>query len=160
MKLRCRPVADNNHDLEFLYIVYASTRLEELAPTGWSPSKIEEFLRMQFTLQHEQYRTNYSNASFEIISVEKTEVGRLYVDRRNNDIRIMDIALLPDFRKKGIGGKIFNDLIKEADSACLPLSLHVEMNNPILPYYTKLGFINKGEVGVYYFMERISPNSI
>ena len=146
--------AINENDLEFLYQVYASTRLEELAHTAWSREQTEEFLRQQFDFQHRDYTKNYTSADFDLILNDNKPVGRLYVDRRDNDIRIIDIALLPDFRRKGIGSKIFKDLIAEADKHQVCLSLHVETNNPILPFYERLNFRNKELRGVYYFMER------
>ena len=92
-------------DLEFLYQVYAGTRCEEMARTGWGETQIEEFLRMQFQLQHVQYLDRFKNAAFDIIYVDKTPVGRLYVDRGKKDILVIDIALLPAFRRQGIGAE-------------------------------------------------------
>jgi len=149
-----RPIADTDEDLEFLYKLYASTRAEEMAITGWNEEQKEEFLRMQFNLQHKQYMQSYKNATFEIILYNKAPAGRLYVDRRKDEMRIIDIALLPEFRRQGIGSKIMKDLIADADKKNLPLSLHMEHNNPAVSLYQRLGFEIKGDTGVYFFMER------
>jgi ribosomal protein S18 acetylase RimI-like enzyme len=149
-----RPIKETAEDLEFLYRVYASTRAEEMAMTGWTEAQIEEFLRMQFKLQHTQWLQNYKKAKFEIILYNKVPVGRLYVDRRTDDIRIIDIALLPEFRRQGIGATIMKNLVDEADERQVTLSLHVEFNNPAMGLYERLGF-KKGELsGIYYYMER------
>jgi ribosomal protein S18 acetylase RimI-like enzyme len=149
-----RAITDN--DLEFLYQVYADTRAEEMAMTGWDEQQKEEFLRMQFNLQHKQYMDNYKGAQFDIILFNKVPAGRLYVHRKADDIRIIDIALLHQFRRQGIGSKIMLDLIAEADEKKLPLSLHVEHNNPAMGLYERLGF-EKGDMinGIYYFMKRL-----
>jgi len=150
-----RPIKETAEDLEFLYLVYASTRAEEMAMAGWSEKEVEDFLRMQFDLQHRQYMRNYKNARFEVILYDKIPVGRLYVDRRDNDIRIIDIALLPEFRRQGIGSTIMKNLVYEADEKQVTLSLHVEYNNPAMGLYERLGF-KKGELsGIYYYMERL-----
>ena len=149
-----RPVRETETDLEFLYKVYASTRAEEMALTGWTEQQIEEFLRMQFNLQHKQYRQNYENAAFDIILYHKIPVGRLYVDRRLDDIRIVDIALLTEYRRKKIGSKIMKELMAEADEKNVNLSLHVEHNNPALGLYERLGFEQKELRSIYYFMVR------
>lgn len=149
-----RPIKKTQEDLELLFEIYASTRNEEMALTGWSKQEIETFLRMQFELQHKQYLKNYKDAAFEIILYEKTPAGRLYVDRRKDDIRIIDIALLPRFRRHGIGSKIMKELITEADKKQRNISLHVERNNPALNLYETLGFKKVDTTGVYYFMER------
>lgn len=152
-RLSLRPVTDD--DLEFLYRVYASTREEEMTLTGWNEEKIADFLGLQFQLQHTQYIDNYRNATFEIILLDGEPVGRLYVDRREKEIRIIDIALLTPFRCRGIGSVIMNALSDEADRSRLPLNLHVEINNPALGLYRQLGFKKVREVYPYYFMERL-----
>ena len=149
-----RPIKENKEDLEFLYKVYASTRAEEMTMTGWDKQQVEEFLHMQFDLQHKQYMQNYKKADFDIILYHKMPVGRLYVDRRKDDIRIVDIALLTEYRRQKIGSKIMKELMAEADEKNVTLSLHVEHNNPAMGLYESLGFVKKNLVGIYFFMER------
>jgi ribosomal protein S18 acetylase RimI-like enzyme len=151
-----RPITDE--DLEFLHMLYASTRQEELSITNWSTEEKEKFLRKQFEFQHVDYMKNYQNAQFDIVLIDGEPAGRLYVDRRKNEIRIIDIALLPNFRRKGIGSKLMNDLIAEADEKQVTLSLHVEMNNPAIGLYERLEFKRGVQQGIYYLMERKPGN--
>lgn len=141
-------------DSEFSYKVYAATRSEEMAVTGWSAAQIDAFLRMQFNLQHTQYRQNYPRAAFELILLDGIPVGRLYVDRQKKQIIVIDIALLPEFRGCGAGGRIMRNLTAEADRHGVSMSLHVEQHNPIIAFYQRLGFKEKGMYGIYYHMER------
>lgn len=147
-----RPIT--NDDLEFLYKVYASTRYEEMSVTGWNSEAIDAFLRMQFRLQHTQYLQNNPRATFSVILVDTTPAGRLYVDRRTDTISVIDIALLSEFRLRGIGGHIMRNLAEEADANGLAMRLHVERNNPILAFYKRLGFQTKGDQGIYLSLER------
>ncbi|MCM2357376.1 MAG: GNAT family N-acetyltransferase [Geobacteraceae bacterium] len=140
--------------MEFLYRLYASTRLAEMAATGWSESQVETFLRMQFGLQHTQYMQNYPGAFFDVVLIDGTSAGRLYVERNGERMRVIDIALLPEFRGRGAGGRILRELAEEADVRRLTMSLHVEMNNPILSFYKELGFRETALKGIYYYMER------
>lgn len=156
--IHLKPITDK--DLPFLYKVYCSTRLEELAPAHFTKQELEDFLQMQFHLQHTQYMNNYENPSFDIILLDTVPVGRLYVDRKEDDIRIIDIALLPEYRRKGIGGTLIGELINESDTKKIPLTLHVEYNNPILPFYKRIGFRSIRDTGVYVFMKRISYTNI
>ena len=80
--------------------------------------------------------------------------GRLYVARWEDEIRIVDIALLPEHRGNGLGTSLLQELIEEADAAGKPLSIHVEQNNPARPLYARLGFEEAGEFGVYVLMRR------
>ncbi|WP_165916406.1 GNAT family N-acetyltransferase [Marinisporobacter balticus] len=148
----------SEEDLPFLYQVYRSTRWEEMQLSGWTHEEIEDFLKIQFQLQHTQYLANYKNASFDIILLESKPIGRLYIDRQKEEIRIMDIALLDFYRKKGIGSKILKDLIAESENKKMPITLHVEYNNPAKAFYLNLGFIQEKDLGVYHFMKR-TPSS-
>lgn len=152
-----RPMTDD--DMEFLYKVYADTRIDEILKSGWTMKEIDGFLRKQFQLQHTQYMVNYKGARFDIILYNKQPAGRLYVNRKKDDIRIIDIALLKEFRRKGIGSRIMKALIRESDEKNLPLSLHVEQDNPAMGLYDRLGFKKGNLTGIYYFMERPTLNN-
>jgi ribosomal protein S18 acetylase RimI-like enzyme len=76
------------------------------------------------------------------------------VHRGPSDIRIMDIALAPGFRGRGIGTSLLRSLMDEADESARKLSIHVEQNNPARSLYDRLGFLPAGEHGVYVLMER------
>lgn len=141
-------------DLAFLARVYASTREEELRPVPWSDEQKLAFLQMQFEAQHAEYHSRYPDASFNVIELDGTPAGRLYVHRREREIRIVDISLLPEHRAKGAGTSLLENLIRESETAGKPLTIHVETLNPAMRLYQKLGFRPIGETGVYLLMER------
>ncbi len=145
-------------DLPFLYAVYASTREEELAPVPWTTAQKEEFLRFQFSAQHQHYQQNYAGASFDLILLDGQPAGRLYVARWKTETRIVDIALLPEYRNLGIGTCLLNELIDEAQRAGRAVSIHVEQNNPAMGLYRRLGFQPVSEYGVYVLMRRENPD--
>ena len=113
--LSFRPLTDR--DLPFLYQVYASTRTEELAPLPWSDDQKAEFLNQQFRAQHADYERNYSGADRLVVSLSGEPVGRLYLDRGDREYSVIDIALLPEYRSRGLGGAVMRDLIDEAARA-------------------------------------------
>ncbi|MGA1790009.1 MAG: GNAT family N-acetyltransferase [bacterium] len=152
-----RPIIPEDKD--FLYLVYASTREEELAPLGWNSDEKEKFLRMQFNAQHRFYQERFSNAEFQVICLDSRPIGRLYVDRRGDEIRIVDIALLPEYRNSGIGTSLLEALLAEAARKGLPVRIHVEHFNRALHLYKRLGFVISGENGVYYLLEWTPPSS-
>ena len=152
MQIHFRPVTEE--DREFLYLVYAGTREEELAVTGWRDAEKAAFLWSQFEAQSLHYQEHFSGASFHVILRDGESVGRLYVDRRRDEIRIIDIALLPRVRGQGIGSRILSDILTEAEGAGLPVRIHVEMNNPAMRLYRRLGFRSVAVHGVYLLMER------
>ena len=141
-------------DRELLYRVYASTRADELAVVPWDDAQKDAFLRRQFDAQDQWYREQYPRASFEVIVVDGEPAGRLYLNRGDAEIRIVDIALLPEHRGHGIGASLLRDLLAEADAAGRRVTIHVERLNPALRLYERLGFSVAEDKGVYLFLER------
>jgi ribosomal protein S18 acetylase RimI-like enzyme len=146
-----RPITPE--DDAFLARVYASSRVEELAITEWSEGQKADFCRRQFDAQSAYYAENYPEASFQIIERDGWPIGRLYVDRWEKEIRIVDITLLPEFRGSGIGTKLLRELQKEARTAGKSLTIHVERFNRALQLYQRLGFEQIEDKGVYLLME-------
>lgn len=155
--VRLRPVCDA--DRAHLFGIYASTREAERRQFNWPDEMWENFLRQQFELQHEQYMRGYSHPSFDLILVDDQPAGRLYVDRQAKEIRVIDIALLPAYRGRGVGGWLLRELLAEAHSSGRCLGLHVERDNPILPFYLRLGLAIEADRGVYFYM-RTPPAAI
>jgi ribosomal protein S18 acetylase RimI-like enzyme len=146
-----RPITPE--DDSFLASLYASTRADELAITGWSEEQKAMFCRMQFAAQSADYQRNYPDASFQIIERSGVAAGRLLVLRSNEAIHVIDIALLPEHRGAGIGTKLLKELQQEAKAAGKPLTIHVERFNPALRLYERLGFKQVEEKEVYLLME-------
>jgi ribosomal protein S18 acetylase RimI-like enzyme len=140
-------------DEQFLRAVYAGTRAEELAWVPWSDAQKRAFTDMQFTAQDTDYRRHYPNAQYSIIEVQGVPAGRLYVDRCKTEIRIIDIALLPEHRRTGIGTKLLRELQDEARTSGKVITIHVEKFNSALNLYHRLGFQQIEDKGVYLFLE-------
>lgn len=152
-----RPIAPQ--DESFLLSVYASTRMEEMALVPWTDAQREAFVKLQFDAQHEHYQSHFPNASYHVIEHAEQPIGRLYVLRTDEFIRILDITLLPEFRNMGFGTKLLKDLMDEAEAGKKPLRIYVESFNPSLRLFERLGFTKSHEEGMHFLMERQSSNS-
>jgi GNAT superfamily N-acetyltransferase len=141
-------------DGNFLAALYASTRQSELAMLGWSAAEQDAFLRMQFDAQSRHYRGTFPAASYSIICVDGKPAGRLIVNRSDDEVRIVDVALLPDFRGNGIGGELIRRVLAEADAAGLPVRCHVLAGNGARRFWERAGFVAQGSDGAYLSMER------
>jgi ribosomal protein S18 acetylase RimI-like enzyme len=139
-------------DRELLFRVYASTREEELAPVPWPPEAKEAFLRQQFDAQDAWWRANYDGASFEVVVADGRDVGRLYLWEGPSEVRIVDVALLPQARRDGIGTSLVRDVQARASAAGKSVTIHVERMNPALRLYERLGFRLVEDKGVYLFL--------
>jgi ribosomal protein S18 acetylase RimI-like enzyme len=146
-----RPIVDA--DLPLLERIYGSTRVEELAQTDWDEAGKAAFIAFQFQAQHLHYTTHYHDAQFFVIERDGEAVGRLYLHWRERELRIVDIALLPDARGHGLGGALLKALMDAAAAAGKTVSIHVEQMNPAMRLYQRLGFRRIGEHGIYHLME-------
>jgi ribosomal protein S18 acetylase RimI-like enzyme len=146
-----RPVAPA--DMDLLRRVYRTTREAELQLVDWTPEQKDAFIDHQFTAQHTHYQAHYIGAQFDVIVVDGVDAGRLYVHRRDADIRIIDIALLPEFRNRGVGTMLLRQLFDECATSTRTLSIHVEQFNPALRMYRRLGFVPIEERTPYLLME-------
>ena len=151
MSILLRPVTPADDD--FLFSIYASTRADEMALVDWNTEQKESFLRMQFRAQSQFYIENYPGAEFQVVILKDQPIGRLYIHRRGDEIRIMDIALLPDYRKLGIGSTLLQEILEQGKNLNLPVTVHVEQFNPAMRLYKRMGFRPKEDKGVYLLME-------
>lgn len=137
-------------DLPFTTRLYASTRIEELAQTGWPVEACLAFLAQQHTAQHIHYQQHYQGMEPLIVERENAPIGRLYLYETPNELRIVDISLLPEARGQGIGGTILNDLLTNAGVRGIRVSIHVERANPARSLYARLGFEPQAAQGGVY----------
>jgi len=140
-------------DTAFLQAVYASTRADEMAIVDWTGEQKTAFCLMQYHAQATHYSTYYPQSETSIILQGEIPIGRLIVDRSGDALLLMDIALLPEHRKAGIGTALIGDLLTEARAAGRPVRLHVETFNPAQRLYARLGFIPLSVQGIYCEME-------
>jgi ribosomal protein S18 acetylase RimI-like enzyme len=141
-------------DADFLRVVYRSTREDELNLTSWSDEEKAAFVEMQFSAQDSYYRQIHPDGRFLVILRDGLPIGRLYLVRLGDELRIVDIAILPEHRGSGIGTALLADVLAEADEVGLAVSLHVEPWNPAKRLYERHGFASVGPRGVYELMER------
>ena len=68
-------------------------------------------------------------------------------------MRIVDIALLPECRNRGVGTALLQAAMNEAAAAGKTVSIHVEKFNPAQRLYRRLDFHEISESGPYWLME-------
>ncbi|MDT7542412.1 MAG: hypothetical protein QOE33_2316 [Acidobacteriota bacterium] len=142
-------------DDELLLDVYASSRADEMALVDWDDATKRAFLRSQLTAQRADYEGRFPTADYQIILVDGEPAGRLWVARTDEQIRLLDIALLPQFQNRGVGKFLLGRLIEESAREGLPLRHMVfQFNVNALRFYERLGFAARGEMGAYIEMER------
>jgi ribosomal protein S18 acetylase RimI-like enzyme len=146
--------SEREADLPFLRRLYVSTRWEELAIiTQWSDAEKVAFLESQFGFQRHHYLTYYAATDCAILEQHGVPAGRLYIDRQVKTLLVVDISLLPDWRRHGIGTALLQAVIAEARAAGKSVTISVEKFNPAQRLYRRLGFREVAEEGVHWVME-------
>jgi GNAT superfamily N-acetyltransferase len=153
--IELRPVSSS--DLPFLEALYATTR-PDIAALEIDEISKGQLLSTQFRAQHEHYQRYFADATFDVILDHGTPVGRLYVHRSDEELRLIDIALLPELRGRGIGGCLIEALLEEAATAAVPVRLRVEPGSPALSLYRRLGFTVIADERVNLHMECAPPH--
>ena len=145
-------------DLPFVEALYISTRLDEVAVTGWPQEQQLAFLTQQHVAQHSHYRIHYADMEWLIVEQAGAPIGRLYLATWPDQLRIVDISLMPENRRRGLGAAIMQDVIAMAAATGKRVSIHVEKNNPARRLYDRLGFRFVEDKGVYDLLEWRPPD--
>lgn len=137
-------------DEPFVFRLFASGRADLEWITFLSKEQKAELFRQQFRWEHEQLLKEYPGAQFCIVLLEGEPVGRLYVYRGEKKFHGLAITLLPEYRGRGIGSKLINDILREAAKADKPVHIHVAWYNyAARALYERLGFRIIEDAGAY-----------
>jgi ribosomal protein S18 acetylase RimI-like enzyme len=147
-------------DDAFLFELYSATRAAEMALTPWNDEQRRAFLRQQYELRRFHYLRYHSGAEYLLIRRDGHPIGRIAIHRREDEIRIMDIALVPEHRGSGIGSQLIHELLTEASAQNTAVTLHVERHNRAAALYQRLGFRVVEDGGVYLFLKWVPESHL
>jgi ribosomal protein S18 acetylase RimI-like enzyme len=150
-----RPVTAD--DETFLLKLFSTTR-EEFR--FLNSTELEALVRMQFTLRHQQYRNGYPNGEDNLIINDGQPIGRIFIDEGEDELTLIDIALLPEYRNRGIGKLLLDQLLARAAAAKKTVRLHVFNSNPARRLYERLGFSEVSRDSMYIEMRYDSSRKV
>lgn len=141
-----RPVSPE--DENFLSEVFASARAEEMKLVPWNQAQKEAFLKSQFQAQQRHYQEHFPDAEHQIITLDGRPIGRLYLHRREREIRILDITILERYRGAGIGTPLIREIMEEGARTKRNVSIYVDSNSPARRLFQRLNFSTIEDNGV------------
>lgn len=156
MKLRHASSDDEN----FLFKLFASIRAIEFESIPLPKEQMDTLLKIQFHAQAKQYSEFYPGADNNVILIDDMPAGRLYVDRTSQEIRLVDIAFLPEHQGSGLGTELLHGLVQEADETGLPIRLQVDQTNRAQKLYLRMGFKAIGENDIRIEMEKAPVSAL
>lgn len=152
--LHLRP--EREDDREFRYRLFCDSRQPEFALLP--PPVYQQVMAHQFHAQTVSYRDQFPQARFDIIELTGERIGRIVVDRSVTMVHLIDQAIVPPLRGRGIGTAIMRALMDEAQAAGLPVRLEVASeNDPSFRLYQRLGFAPIETYPFYMSLEWRSP---
>lgn len=141
--------AATEEDDSFLQELFASTRPQEMAFFGADEDQKRAFVSMQYSI----LPRSYPKAEHTIILAGNVPIGRTIIDRKSDELHLVDIALLPDFRNCGTGALLIQQLLDEGRERQLPVRLQVFKYGDAVRFYERLGFRLIDDDGSYLKME-------
>ena len=139
-------------DYDFMCRLYHSTREEEMRQFPFDDAQKRAFLDQQFAAQFAHYEQHYPTCERNIVERDGVAIGRVWIDEWRDQIRLVDIALVPECRGSGIGTLLLRGILARGKATRKPVTIHVEAFNPALRLYERLGFTKIDSNGVYFLM--------
>jgi len=143
-------------DEAFLFDLFCGAREAEFAVLP--QTQRETLLRLQYQAQSRDYAARLPRSQHFIIEYGGNSAGRLLLNLDADELRVVDIAVVPQLRGHGIASAVLKSLIAEAQGAGIALRLSVWHDNPALALYRRLGFYVREESATYLEMEWRSPS--
>ena len=131
-------------DVEFACRVSTETMRDHALATfgSWSEDEVRQ-----------RCSGNIAAGLTRIIVREGVRIGIYVVERAPDHVQLLQIFILPDYQRLGIGSHLIERLLAEARAARLPLRLRVLRVNPAFELYRRMGFKVVQETPERYFME-------
>jgi len=145
-----RPISEE--DESFLINVYGVARAAELALVQWNDAQKAAFITGQFLAQRDHYQKHFPGAECSIVMVDDQPAGRFYVYRGQDEIRILDLTLLPEYRSRGAASGLVETLLAEAAQSNRRVRVYVETFNPSAAFFERRGFVKTEDDGINYLM--------
>jgi ribosomal protein S18 acetylase RimI-like enzyme len=134
-------------DDAFLFTLYVETHRKEIESfLGWGSGTTvavlpEPLLRMQFEARRRSYQQRFPELQDWIILDNDRPVGHLLMASTEQEMRLVEIALLPGYCGRGIGTALIRATQNEAAQAGIPACLSVTRDNSAARrLYERLGF--------------------
>lgn len=140
----------SSDDESFLKELFFDVRSVEFTQFGFPMEQLKPMLAMQYNAQKQSYEAQYPNAEHSIIELNGEKIGRLLISRSEKNIMLVDIAILHNFRGKGIGSVLLDKLKAEAETVNLSV---YKTNFGAIRLYEKHGFAVTNDDGMYLEME-------
>ena len=125
-----------------------------MAQAEWQEGQEEAFVKWQFEMQRREYDARFPDAEYYVILIDNVPAGRMWIGADAEQIRLLYIAILPEFQNRGAGTILIRRLMDVAAAKKKYLRHMVfVLNNDAHRFYERLGFEVIEDLGAYKHME-------
>ena len=136
-------------DESFLFDLFRAYRTGVLRLGLLSEAKIDELVTAQFASRMRSFRERFPRARWSIIEFRGSPIGELIVDEASDAPCVVDLALLPDHQRRGIGGAVIRALAAAATGRGGLRAMVLMTNAHSLEMFRRLGFDDSGHDGAH-----------
>ena len=134
-------------DFDFLFAMHIATMKDYVDQIwGWDDA-----------FQESLFRERYIPNQIQVIKFDGKDIGMISLEERTDDVFLRAIEILPTHQGQGIGSRIIQEIIDDAESKQKPVSLSVLKGNPAKSLYERLGFSVIEETDPRFFMKTSLP---
>jgi GNAT superfamily N-acetyltransferase len=134
-------------DAPFLRSLFATSRASTFEPAQLSDEGLTRLLHMQFEAQRDHYARHYPEARSWLLVEDGEAVGRLVETEETDSLLLIDLAVAPAARRRGLATWMIGVLAEKARAGGVPLRCHVDPINDAVQMYARLGFTVTGDEG-------------
>jgi ribosomal protein S18 acetylase RimI-like enzyme len=139
---------------DFVRRLILETVSRELGADQWPDPVRAHLLEIQYKGRIQGLRTRFPHGESRIIWLDGQPAGWLYVAELEDEVRLAEIMVLPEYRGKGLASTAIRQVLAGAASSARPVRLMVNvLNANAIRLYERLGFQRTGGTEVQHEME-------
>src|ERR1039458_6300028 len=135
-------------DDAFLLALYDATR-NDLDPLDWPEATRATFCELQWRAQRAGYAAAYPDALSEVLEIDGRPAGRVLSAETDAELVLLDLALVPTARGRGIGRQVLEGLQLRATTSGRSVRLQVVDGSPARRLYERMGFVATEVHGIH-----------
>jgi ribosomal protein S18 acetylase RimI-like enzyme len=149
--LTLRPIRAN--DQEFLYRLFYSVHAEKLQLVPLSAEEKTQLVELMYQGFTQHYGSLAPVSDDRLILLNNESIGRMILLQMREEIRLADLAILPEYRQRGIGSALIGQVQTESTMSKRPVRLQVARFDRALGLYRRLGFYKTDVEGPFIHLE-------
>jgi ribosomal protein S18 acetylase RimI-like enzyme len=140
-------------DEEFLFRLFSTVYGEKLQPVLLDAEEKNRLLGLMYQGFTQHYNSLAGASDDRLVLLDNQSIGRMILIQMREEIRLAELAILPQYRSRGIGSALVSQVQTESRMSKRPVRLQVARFDRVLRLYERLGFHRISAAGPYLHLE-------